>query len=298
LAVSRLKGKHRVHCYAAYTLDLAPGFPEFLPMPSDGSDPRINQGAPSLAAVVVARNEEAQLAACLERLRFADEIVVVLDRSTDRSAEIARSLGARVIEGAWELEGPRRNAGLDQCRCDWIIEIDADERVPAALAQEVRGAIAQGASDIFLVPVANHIGTYRVRYGWGAYNGVAAKPILFRRGAKRWGAGRVHPRIDMTGRRGTLGAALDHYVDRDIADMFGRLNRYTDLAALDAIDAGKTPAMGQAVRRVFSRFWKSYVARKGHREGAYGLALATFSALYPLLIYLKIATARGEGEKK
>jgi glycosyltransferase involved in cell wall biosynthesis len=257
----------------------------------------MNKGAPSLSAVVVARNEQSQLAACLERLRFADEIVVVLDRTNDRSAEIARSCGARVIEGAWELEGPRRNAGLEQCRCDWIIEIDADERVPEALAQKIRAAIAQGASDIFLVPMANHIGAHRVRYGWGAYNGVAAKPILFRRGAKRWGAGRVHPRIDMTGRRGTLVATLDHYVDRDIGDMFRRLNRYTDLAALDAIDAGRTPAMGQAVRRVFSRFWKSYVARKGYREGAYGLALGTFSALYPLLTYLKVATAKGEGGK-
>jgi glycosyltransferase involved in cell wall biosynthesis len=254
--------------------------------------------APSLSAVVVAHNEEAQLAACLERLRFADEVVVVLDRSTDRSAEIARGFGARIIEGGWELEGPRRNAGLDQCRSDWIIEIDADERVPPALAQEIRGAIAQGGSDIFLVPMANHIGAHRVRYGWGAYNGVAAKPILFRRGAKRWGTGRVHPRIDMTGPRGTLSATLDHYVDRDIGDMFQRLNRYTDLAALDAIDAGEMPAMGHSIRRVFSRFWKSYVARKGHREGAYGLALATFSGLYPLLIYIKVATAKSEGEKK
>jgi glycosyltransferase involved in cell wall biosynthesis len=264
-------------------------------MSSNSSGSRMNKGPPALSAVVVARNEQDQLAACLERLRFADEIVVVLDRSNDRSAEIARGCGARVIEGTWELEGPRRNAGLDQCRCDWIIEIDADERVPEALAQEVRAAIAQGVSDIFLVPMANHIGSHRVRYGWGAYNGVAAKPILFRRGAKRWGAGRVHPRIDMSGRRGTLGATLDHYVDRDIGDMFRRLNRYTDLAALDAIDAGQAPAMGQAVRRVFSRFWKSYVARKGYREGAYGLALGTFSALYPLLIYLKVATAKGEG---
>lgn len=252
---------------------------------------------PTLSAVVTARNEEAQLGACLERLRFADEIVVVLDRSTDRSAELARGMGARVIEGAWELEGPRRNAGLDQCRGDWILEIDADERVPPALAGEIRKAIADRAHDVFLVPMANYIGAHLVRHGWGAYNGVAAKPILFRRGAKHWGAGRVHPRIAVSGSRGRLSARLDHYVDRDIDDMFRRLNRYTDLAALDALDAGEQPALRHAVRRVFSRFWKSYVARHGHREGAYGLALATFSALYPLLIYLKVATAR-DGSKK
>jgi glycosyltransferase involved in cell wall biosynthesis len=298
LTVSNPKGKYGFDSARGYGLDLAAGIAEFLAMASDGSRPGINQNAPTLSALVIAHNEEAQLGDCLARLGFADEIVVVLDRTTDRSAEIARNAGARIIDGAWELEGPRRNAGLDQCRCDWIIEIDADERVSPALAQEIRDAIAQAASDIFLVPMANHIGAHRVRYGWGAYNGVAAKPILFRRGTKRWGAGRVHPRIEMTGRRGTLGAALDHYVDRDIGDMFRRLNRYTDLAALDALDTGAKPALGHAVRRVFSRFWKSYVARRGHREGAYGLALATFSALYPLLIYLKIATAKGEGEKK
>lgn len=257
---------------------------------------------PTLSAVVIARNEAAQLGACLERLAFADEIVVVLDRSSDRSAEIARGFGARVIEGAWELEGPRRNAGLDACRCDWIVEIDADERVPPALAAEIRRAIAAasgpGAPDVFLIPMANHIGTHRVRYGWGAYNGVAAKPILFRRGAKHWGVGRVHPRIEMSGTRGTLSETLDHYVDRDVADMFRRLNRYTDLAALDALDAGDLPRRSDALRRVFSRFWKSYVARKGHREGAYGLALATFSALYPLLIYLKVATGKDSGRGK
>jgi glycosyltransferase involved in cell wall biosynthesis len=239
---------------------------------------------------VVARNEEAQLGACLESLRFADEIVVVLDRSTDRSAEIARGFGARIVAGEWELEGPRRNAGLDACRCDWIIEVDADERVTPALAAEIRRSLGNPGTDLFLVPMANHIGGKLVRHGWGAYNGVAAKPILFRARAKRWGGGRVHPKMTVTGSRASLQHTLDHFVDRDIADMFRRLNRYTDLAALDALDAGERPGVGGALRRLFSRGWKSYVARRGYREGAYGVALATFSALYPLLIYLKATT--------
>lgn len=255
---------------------------------SDGSGVK----GPSLAAVIVARNEEAQLGACLDGVAFADEIVVVLDRSTDCSAEIARAHGARVIEGAWELEGPRRNAGLDACHCDWIIEVDADERVPAALAAEIRARIAKSDANVFLVPMANHIGGKLVRHGWGAYNGVAAKASLFCAGAKRWGEGRVHPRVALKGMPAALREPMDHFVDRDISDLFRRLNRYTDLAALDAIDARAAPSLGGALRRIFSRGWKSYVARKGYREGSYGVALATFSALYPLLIYLKVATYR------
>jgi hypothetical protein len=132
---------------------------------------------------------------------------------------------------------------------------------------------------------------------------VAAKKLLFRAGTKRWGEGRVHPRITLPSPQATLRQPLDHFVDRDISDMIRRLNRYTDLAALDAIDAGNAPSLAGALRRIFSRGWKSYVARKGYREGAYGIALATFSALYPLLIYLKVATHRPpqdlhSGEKK
>jgi glycosyltransferase involved in cell wall biosynthesis len=274
-------------------LDLHPRIPEFVAM-SDGSGIK----HPSLAAVVIARNEEAQLDACLESVAFADEIVVVLDRTTDRSAAIARARGARVIEGAWEPEGPRRNAGLDACRCDWIIEVDADERVSPALAAEIRASIARAQAEVFLVPMANHIGGTLVRHGWGAYNGVAAKPVLFRAGAKRWGEGRVHPRVKLASAQALLREPMDHFVDRDISDMFRRLNRYTDLAALDAIDAGISPSLAGALRRIFSRGWKSYIARKGHREGAYGVALATFSALYPLLICLKVMTHRMSKEEK
>ncbi|MDB4872972.1 MAG: glycosyltransferase family 2 protein, partial [Gemmatimonadales bacterium] len=96
----------------------------------------------TLSALVVAHNEAAQLAECLERLRFADEIVVVLDRCTDGSREIAARFTDRLIEGGWEREGERRNTGIAACRHEWILEVDADERVPPALADEIRRTIA------------------------------------------------------------------------------------------------------------------------------------------------------------
>ncbi|MGH6983925.1 MAG: glycosyltransferase family 2 protein [Stellaceae bacterium] len=238
----------------------------------------------------MARNEAAHLGACLETLRFADEIVVLLDRSTDRSVDIARGAGARLVEGAWDLEGPRRNAGYAACAGPWILEVDADERVTPELAAEIHAVLAKPGTDHFLVPIANHIGDRLVRYGWGAYNGVNATTRLFRKGAKRVLGGRVHPKVEFHGRRGILENPMLHFVDRDLSDLFARLNRYTDLAALDAHDAGRKPNVAQAFRRFWSRGWKSYVARRGYREGAYGMALALFSALYPLLIELKLTT--------
>jgi glycosyltransferase involved in cell wall biosynthesis len=246
--------------------------------------------ASRVSALVVVHNEERQLGACLACLAFADEIVVVLDRCTDRSKEIAEAAGAVLLEGAWEREGGRRNTGIAACSGDWILEVDADERVPDAVAREIRGRLAEAPPGYFLVGFDNHIGSRCIRYGWGAYNGVARKPCLFAKGCKSWGGERVHPRVELKGARGELAARIQHFVDRDIADMMARLNRYSSLAALDAADAGERPRIARALRRVFSRFWKAYVARRGYREGPYGLALGLFSALYPILTQLKLAT--------
>jgi glycosyltransferase involved in cell wall biosynthesis len=242
---------------------------------------------PRLSALVVARNEAERIGPCLERLGFADEIVVLLDRCTDRTAEIARGRGARVVEGDWALEADRRNAGIDACAGEWILEVDADEWATPALGGEIRATLASAKPGYFIVPMANHIGGHLVRHGWGAYNGVAAKPSLFRKDMKRWGRGRVHPQIALKGDRQALHEPLLHFVYRDVHDMMQRLNRYTDLAALDALESGAVPSLRASLRRMASRAWKSYVARRGYREGAYGVALALYSALYPILVYLK-----------
>ncbi len=244
-------------------------------------------GMPKLSALVVAHNEESQLAGCLESLRFADEIVVLLDRCTDRSRDIAAQYTDRLIEGAWEIEGERRNAGIDTCTGDWVIEVDADELVPEPLAQEIRSVITQTSSSYFLVPYDNYIGERLVRFGWGATWGVSATVRLFRAGAKRWGNQRIHPKIEFTGEQGRLATPMVHYVDRDISDMIDRLDRYTTARAADLRESGDIGSMSANVRRIFSRFWKCYVMRRGYREGPYGFLIALFAGLFPILSYLK-----------
>ena len=157
-----------------------------------------------LSVLVVARDAAGQLGECLASASFARETVVVLDRCTDRSAEIARQSGARVLEGSWPVEADRRNAGIALCTSVWILELDADERVSEALRRELPAAMGRAEHAFYYVPMHNYIGDVWVKHGWGAYNGVAAKPCLFRNGAKSWGAGEIHPSISLTGESGRL----------------------------------------------------------------------------------------------
>jgi glycosyltransferase involved in cell wall biosynthesis len=251
--------------------------------------------APTLSAVLVAHNEEAQLADCLATLTFADEIVVLLDRCTDRSQEIARGFTDRIVEGAWPREAARRSAAVAACRSDWIIEADADERIGRELAAEIRAVIAQSTASWHLVPIDNYVGRRLVRWGWGAYAGRSAHAALFRNGVKSWKDDRVlHASAELTGMQGPrLKAGITHYVDKSITDMIQRLNRYTSLRASDLRRSGNIGTFGGNLRRMVTRFWKSFVGRKGYREGHYGFLIALFAALYPILSYLK---ARYEDE--
>ncbi len=249
-----------------------------------------------LSALLVARNEAARLEGCLASLAFADEIVVVLDRSTDASAQIAQAAGARVVEGEWALEGPRRNAGIAACSGDWVLEVDADETVPPELASLIRATIADSAHGFHRVAIDNYIGGRLVRHGWAGSFGTTAKPILFRRGAKHWRAQRVHPSLDWNGTEGAKieAAAIRHDVDRDISDMLRRLDRYSSLRAADLLESGDIGTLPGNLRRFFSRFFKALVTRRGYREGGWGLLLAFCAGLFPLLSHLK---ARLEPER-
>jgi len=254
--------------------------------PRTGQPPPAGTG-PRLSALVVAHNEEAQLAECLERLRFADEIVVVLDRCTDSSEEIARRFTDRILAGAWPIEGDRRNGGIEACTGDWILEVDADERVTPELAAEMRAAIRTAPYGYFIVPYDNYVGNTLVRYGWGAQIGVSAAIRLFAKGAKRWGPQRVHPKLTLDGKRMTLEQRMIHHVDAGISDMLRRLDRYTTWAAQDMRASGELGSFGHNIRRIFSRFYKCYVRRKGYKEGKYGFLIALMAGLYPILSYLK-----------
>ena len=241
-----------------------------------------------LSAVVCVRNEEGRLGDCLERLSFADEVVVVLDRCTDRSRSIAEHHGAVLVSGAFPLEGARRMAGMAAASGDWIIEVDADEIIGAELAEEIRTTIGTTTFAWMRVPVDNYIGSRLIRRGWGGSFGTTLAARLYRRGIKRWGGERVHPKVVFDGVEGPrLRSALRHQFGEGVSDILRRLDRYTDLRAQDLREHGGKTGTLDNVRRGLQQFWKCYVRRGGWREGGWGLMLSLMAGLYPLLSALR-----------
>lgn len=242
----------------------------------------------SLSVVLCAHNEEPVLEACLQRLSFADEVVVLLDRCTDGSEAIARRYADRVISGDFPLEGPRRAAAVAASSGDWILEVDADEIVPQPLAAEIRALVDSAPdADYFQVPIENFVGDHLIRHGWGGSFGTTSVARLFRRGVKTWGLEHVHPTVRFEGRQGPiLRHGIAHRVDTDIGDMMRRLERYTALRAAD-LSVRPKGGVGSNLFRAVRRFYKCYVGRKGYREGDWGVLIALMAALYPLLSTLR-----------
>ena len=241
-----------------------------------------------ISVVMCAHNEQERLPSCLEKVSFADEIIVVCDKCTDQTEEVAQKYGAKTVVGSWDIEGARRNRAIEEATGDWIFELDADEHVSEELAISIRAAVRSDAFDLYVVPVDNYVGKRLVRYGWGASFGTSAVWRLFRKGHKNWGSQRVHPSFDMRGRKGPrLNGALLHFVDRNISDMIRRLDSYSTARAADLRESGDIGTFANNFRRIFSRFYRCYVTRKGYKEGGMGFLIALFGALFPILSYLK-----------
>ena len=243
----------------------------------------------SLSALVVAHNEEKRLDACLSKLTPFDEIVVVLDKTTDNSKNVAKKYTKKIYEGSWELEGERRNFGLLKCKGEWILEVDADELVPKKLFLEIRDKITHSEPGYFLIPFDNFIGKKRIRYGWGASWGVSSAPRLSYKKYKYWNdKQRIHPSLILKGKKGKLKHRISHFVDDDINDMFDRLKIYSDKKAADIITNKETiPPLLIIIRKSFTRFIKCYISRKGYREGKWGFLIALMASLFILLSYFK-----------
>ena len=242
-----------------------------------------------LSALVIAHNEEHNLADCLRALKFADEIIVVLDKCSDNSKQIAQSYADKIIEGSWSIEGTRRNVGLLNCNSKWILEIDADERVSKDLADEILTAIKLSKPCRFTVPIANYVGGRHIKYGWLRTLGVVERQTIHYNGYKKYHEDKqIHPTADVLGEVNHLKNPIKHLVDKDISDMLARFNRYTnwranDIIASDNLKKDFWPNFFSGI----NRFFKSFIFKQGFREGGIGFIIALLCGLYPLISFIK-----------
>ena len=240
----------------------------------------------SLSAAIVVLNEEERLRACLESVVWADEIVVVDSGSSDKTMAIAREFTDRAMFRAWEGYGAQKNYALGQCRGDWLLSIDADERVSDALREEIQAAMRADRPEAgYYLPRQNVFQGKWVRHG-GLYPDWQLR--LFRRGRGTFVERAVHESVRVDGPTGRFSAPLVHESYRSIGDAVARLNRYSDLAATDLARAGRGGSLADLLVRPAWRFISMYLLRAGFLDGWRGFLLAVLYGYYVLMRSVKV----------
>jgi glycosyltransferase involved in cell wall biosynthesis len=234
---------------------------------------------------MIARNEEKDIGKALASVTgWVDEIIVVDDNSTDRTAEIA-GRSATVFTRKMDNEGRHRNWAYAKARNEWVLSLDADEEVSPWLKDEII-ALFGGEHTFagYTIPRHNHVGAYWVRYG-GEYP--SAQLRLFKRDLFKFEEVGVHPRALLKGPCGHLKGDIFHYCWEDIADVFSRMNNQSTLEAQKWIQTGRTMWAFHAFWRAADRFVRKYIMKKGYRDGVIGFALAYKESVYQLVSWAK-----------
>lgn len=248
-----------------------------------------------LSVIVITSNEERNIAGCLGTVSWADEIVVVDSTSSDRTAELAREFTDRVFVTEWMGYAAAKDYAVRQTRNEWVLWLDADERVPAELASEIRALLASPQPDPAGYEVARRayfLGRWIRHCGW--YPGYVVR--LFQKSRARFSDSQVHERLVVDGPVGRLHHDLDHYTDETLHHYFGKFNRYTTLAAEDAVESGRRFSLTDVLFRPPFLFFKMYVLRLGFLDGVHGLILSLLSAAYVFSKYAKIWDLRRQKE--
>jgi glycosyltransferase involved in cell wall biosynthesis len=241
---------------------------------------------PKITATVITFNEAANIAAALESLSWADEIVVVDSESTDDTVAIARRFTERVIVRRWPGYIAQKNFAAEQAAHDWIFSLDADERVTSDLAREVR-EVLQPDPPVhgFRVPrVTFHLGRWIRSTDW--YPDYQLR--LYDRRHARWAGRYVHESVKVDGPIGRLRSELQHYAYRDVSHHLRSMDRYTTLAARQMYDDGRRAGWFAVLIHPRLAFFRNYVLRGGFRDGMPGLIISAMNAYYVGLKFAKL----------
>ena len=251
----------------------------------------------SLSVILITKNEEANLKECLESVSFANEIIVVDSQSNDKTQEIAQSFGAKLeITSDWPGFGPQKNRALNLATQEWVLSIDADERVTPALKEEILAVISsKDTANCYAIPRSSwYCGRFMKHSGW--YPDYVDR--LFKRGTAKFSDHLVHERLLPDGSVAKLKNHFLHYSFKDFSQVLKKVDAYSTASAEQAYLKGKRSSVGKAIGHGFWAFIRTYFLRLGFLDGSQGLALAISNAEGTYYRYIKIWLIEQSGKSK
>ena len=235
---------------------------------------------------MITLNEEDRLEACLDSASFADEVVVVDSGSGDRTREIAEGRGARVVTHPFDGHVEQKNRAVDQAKSDWVLCLDADERLSPELREEIAAALGrEDLPDAFSMPRRTfYLGRWIDHGGWYPDR----KVRLFRRDRARWGGVNPHDRVGVDGRVVELRGDIHHYSYRSISDHLRQIDLFTTIAAKEKRRAGAEFRLFRLIFNPIGKVLRMYVLKAGFLDGLAGFVVAVLGGYYVFLKYAKL----------
>ena len=240
----------------------------------------------SLSVIVITKNEAANIRACLESVQFADQMVVLDSGSTDATCKIAQELGAEVsLNDNWLGFGIQKNRAMALARCEWVLSIDADERLPPALQDAIKAALVAPQFDVYSIPrLSSYCGQYIRHSGWYPDRVVR----LFRRGTAEFSDELVHEKVVTSRPVGRIEADMLHDSFANFESVLDKVNRYSTAGAQVLYEKGRRASPGKALAHGAWAFIRTYFLRLGFLDGQMGLVLAISNAEGTYYRYLKL----------
>jgi glycosyltransferase involved in cell wall biosynthesis len=234
---------------------------------------------------VIAYNEETAIASCLESVKeFGDIVVVVDSKTTDMTAEIAGEFGCRVFREEWAGDGPQKQKAIDKCNFDWVLMLDADERLPSESLEIIKGALKHRPADAYRLRRKNFIGDRAIRHsGWWPDRLVR----LFNKKKCRV-KGLTHSSVSVQGKILDLEALIEHRSFQDYADMIARMNTYSSWIANELFLSGRRCNCLTPLVHSTWMFFRTYFLKLGFMDGLDGIVISFMNAGGSFLKYAKL----------
>jgi len=247
----------------------------------------------AVTVVIAARNEAANIAACIESVDWASEVIVVENDSTDDTVDVARAAGATVFANPFQTIGGQRNEAIGRAKTEWIFVVDADERGSPELGEEIRRLIEIAPLDAYRVPRRNFFLGSEINHGGWERD----RPIRLFKSTLRYDASLVHEHVVVTGEIGELTNSLTHEPYPSIDSYLDKLGRYSKWWAEDRYDRGKSTTPFSALIRSRLRFASMYLIKLGFLDGEAGLMLASLASTSVQMKYARLWEMQKRGGK-